>query len=64
MLPVISGAAAIVVLILLIVKLKLHPFIALMISSIILGLVNGLGSTKSVSTFTKASAISCRSPVS
>ena len=53
MLPVISGAAAIVVLILLIVKLKLHPFSALMISSIILGLVNGLGSTKSVSTFTK-----------
>lgn len=64
MLPVISGAAAIVVLILLIVKLKLHPFIALMISSIILGLVNGLASPRASARSPRASAISCRSPVS
>lgn len=52
MLPVVSGVAAVVVLVLLIVKLKLHPFIALMISSIGLGLVNGLGTGKTVDTFT------------
>lgn len=49
---VISGVLAIVLLIVLITRVKLHPFFALLISTIALGLANGLGVTKAVSTFT------------
>lgn len=49
---VISGILAIVLLIVLITRVKLHPFFALLISTVALGLVNGLGVTKAVSTFT------------
>lgn len=52
MLPVLSGIAAIIVLIVLIVYCKLHPFVALIISSLCLGLVNGLGTEKTVKSFT------------
>lgn len=53
MFAAISGFLAVVVLILLIVKCKLHPFIALLISGIALGIVNGLGSVGSVDAFSK-----------
>lgn len=49
---VISGILAIVLLIVLITRVKLHPFFALLIATVALGLVNGLGVTKAVSTFT------------
>jgi GntP family gluconate:H+ symporter len=49
---VISGLIAIVLLIILITRLKLHPFFALLISSVLLGIVNDIGVTKSVTTFT------------
>jgi gluconate:H+ symporter, GntP family len=49
---VISGVLAIVLLIVLITRVKLHPFFALLISSVALGLVNGVGVTKTVTTFT------------
>lgn len=47
-----SGVVAIGLLIILITKLKLHPFFALLISSIFLGVVNGIGVAKTVKTFT------------
>ncbi|EDS7589846.1 gluconate transporter [Salmonella enterica subsp. diarizonae] len=49
---VISGLIAIVLLIILITRLKIHPFFSLLISSIFLGIVNDIGVTKSVTTFT------------
>lgn len=49
---VISGLVAIVLLIILITRLKIHPFFSLLISSIFLGIVNDIGVTKSVTTFT------------
>lgn len=49
---VISGVVSIGLLIILITKLKLHPFFALLISSLFLGMVNGMGVAKSVKTFT------------
>lgn len=49
---VISGLIAIVLLIILITRLKLHPFFALLISSVLLGIVNDIGVTKSVTAFT------------
>jgi len=49
---VISGVLAIVLLIVLITRVKLHPFFALLISSILLGIVNGLGVTNAVGDFT------------
>jgi len=49
---VISGIAAIILLIVLIARLKLHPFLALLISTVLLGIVNGLGVTTAVDTFT------------
>ncbi|WP_213815717.1 gluconate:H+ symporter [Glaciihabitans sp. dw_435] len=49
---VISGILAIVLLVILITRVKLHPFFALLISSILLGIVNGLDVTTAVSTFT------------
>lgn len=49
---VISGILAIVLLIVLITRVKLHPFFALLIATVALGLANGLGVTKAVSTFT------------
>lgn len=52
MLAVITGVLAVALLIGLIVKLKLHPFVALLISALVLGLVNGLGSTTTVEAFT------------
>ncbi|MCI1979367.1 MAG: GntP family permease [Bifidobacteriaceae bacterium] len=51
MLPLISGILAIILLVVLIVHCKLSPFIALIISSLLLGLVNGLGVEKTVSAF-------------
>lgn len=47
-----SGILSIGLLILLIAKLKLHPFFALLISSLLLGMVNGLDISSSVKTFT------------
>jgi GntP family gluconate:H+ symporter len=49
---VISGVLAIVLLVILITRVKLHPFFALLISSVLLGIVNGLGVTKAVGDFT------------
>jgi len=49
---VISGILAVVLLVLLIAKAKLHPFFALLISTLLLGMVNGLGMTGAVDTFT------------
>ncbi|EBA4668731.1 gluconate transporter [Salmonella enterica] len=49
---VISGLVAIVLLIILITRLKIHPFFSLLISSIFLGIVNDIGVTKSVTAFT------------
>ncbi|RKR76541.1 gluconate:H+ symporter [Frondihabitans australicus] len=49
---VISGVLAIVLLVVLITRVKLHPFFALLISSILLGIVNGLGVTDAVGDFT------------
>ncbi|GAA2313562.1 GntP family permease [Streptomyces kunmingensis] len=47
-----SGVLAVGLLVLLIAKAKLHPFIALLISTLLLGLANGLGPTKTVETVT------------
>ncbi|MGP2441250.1 GntT/GntP/DsdX family permease [Streptomyces sp. JW3] len=47
-----SGVLAVALLVLLIAKAKLHPFIALLISTLLLGLANGLGPTKTVETIT------------
>ncbi|MEV1026876.1 SLC13 family permease [Streptomyces sp. NPDC050264] len=47
-----SGVLAVALLVLLIAKAKLHPFIALLISTLLLGLANGLGPTKTVETVT------------
>ncbi|EAO5055879.1 gluconate transporter [Salmonella enterica] len=49
---VISGLVAIVLLIILITRLKIHLFFSLLISSLFLGIVNDIGVTKSVTTFT------------
>ncbi|MEW9208443.1 gluconate:H+ symporter [Citrobacter werkmanii] len=49
---VISGLVAIVLLIILITRLKIHPFFSLLISSVFLGIANDIGVTKSVTTFT------------
>lgn len=49
---VVSGLVAIVILIILITRLKLHPFFSLLISSVFLGIVNDIGVTKSVEAFT------------
>ncbi|MCX8687595.1 hypothetical protein [Bifidobacterium sp. B4142] len=51
MLPVLGGIVAIVVLIVLIVHCKLHSFVALINSSLGLGLINGLGTEKPVKSF-------------
>ncbi|HAT1684029.1 TPA: gluconate transporter [Klebsiella oxytoca] len=47
-----SGVVAIALLIILITRIKLHPFFALLIASLFLGIVNGIGVTKTVKTFT------------
>ena len=49
---VISGVLAVVLLVVLISRVKLHPFFALLISTLLLGMVNGLGITGAVDTFT------------
>lgn len=49
---VISGIVAIALLIILITKIKLHPFFALLVASLFLGIVNGIGVAKTVKTFT------------
>lgn len=51
MLPVLGGIVAIVVLITLIVHCQLHSFVAFIISSLGLGLVNGLGTEKPIKSF-------------
>ncbi|GCN50773.1 TPA: gluconate:H+ symporter [Escherichia coli] len=48
----ISGLVAIVILIILITRFKLHPFFSLLISSVFLGIVNNIGVAKSVDIFT------------
>lgn len=48
----ISGVCSVILLVLLITRLKLHPFFALLISSICLGVVNGIGVSKTVNVFT------------
>ena len=47
-----SGVMAIGLLIVLITNVKLHPFFALLISSLFLGVINGLSVTNTVKTFT------------
>lgn len=47
-----SGVISIVLLIILITKIKLHPFFALLIASLFLGMVNGIAVAKTVKTFT------------
>jgi GntP family gluconate:H+ symporter len=51
MFAIITGILAVLLLILLIVKCKLHPFVALIIASLALGLVNGLGPSDTVDAF-------------
>ena len=51
MLPVFGGIVAIVILIVFIVHCKLHSFVALINSSLGLGLINGLGTEKPVKSF-------------
>ncbi|MFD7705944.1 SLC13 family permease [Streptomyces sp. NPDC059786] len=48
-----SGIAAVALLVFLIAKVKLHPFLGLLISTLLLGLANGLGPTKTVDTITE-----------
>ncbi len=47
-----SGILSVVLLVVLIARFKLHPFIALLASAVLLGLVNGLEPNLAVSTFT------------
>ncbi|MFF5566882.1 SLC13 family permease [Streptomyces sp. NPDC012623] len=47
-----SGVVAVLLLIFLIAKAKLHPFLGLLISTLLLGLANGQGPTKTVDTIT------------
>lgn len=48
-----SGVGAVLLLVLLIAKAKLHPFLGLLIATMLLGLVNGLGPAKTVDTITE-----------